>query len=334
MNQPKAIYTGISARIDQVYGTEEVASLEERFALVRIPDLRDAPSVSIPSDTKYIFGTWGLPWMDGAFLDRLPHLKAVFYAAGSIKGFAAPDLWDRGIPVFSAWAANAVPVAEWSLAQIILCLKRTWPAVRRVRETQCSQNSAYHAERVPGAYGSTVGLLSLGMIGTMVAERLRALDVNVLAYDPFAQHGDAAALGVRLASLEEVFAGSDVVSCHTPWLKETEKMLRREHFASMRPSASFLNTARGAVVDEEGLIAVLQERSDLTAVLDVTWPEPPVEGSPLYALPNLVLTPHIAGSQQDECRRMARYMIEEYDRFAAGKPTRWQISMERAATMA
>lgn len=111
-------------------------------------------------------------------------------------------------------------------------------------------------------------------------------------------------------------------------------MVGEKHFAAMKPGASFLNTSRGAVVDEEALIKVFRERSDLFALLDVTYPEPPPSDSPLYDLPNVVITPHIAGSLDLECRRMAHYMIEEFRLTLAGKSTRWMISKEKAQIMA
>jgi len=125
-----------------------------------------------------------------------------------------------------------------------------------------------------------------------------------------------------------------VVSLHTPWLKETEKMITGEHFRMMKPDASFINTARGAVIDEPAMVEVLAEREDITAVLDVTYPEPPKPGSPLYTLPNVVLTPHIAGSMDRECQRMGQYAVDECRRFLAGEPLQWQITREKAALLA
>lgn len=103
---------------------------------------------------------------------------------------------------------------------------------------------------------------------------------------------------------------------------------------AMKLGATFINTARGAVVRENELIEVMMARPDLTAVLDVTWPEPPVEGSPLYTLPNVILTPHIAGSKDRECRRMGRLMIDEFDRWSRGEGLKWGISREKSARLA
>jgi phosphoglycerate dehydrogenase-like enzyme len=134
--------------------------------------------------------------------------------------------------------------------------------------------------------------------------------------------------------LDEVFRRADVVSLQTPWLKETEGMITGQHFAAMKPGATFINTARGAVVREPEMIAVLQQRPDLFAVMDVTHPEPPAPDSPLYTLPNVVLTPHIAGAMGDECRRMGHYMVEELRRYLQGDDLEWRITRDMAAVLA
>jgi phosphoglycerate dehydrogenase-like enzyme len=177
-------------------------------------------------------------------------------------------------------------------------------------------------------------LVSLGVIGRMVRERLRMLDVNVIAYDPYVTPAEAGKLNVRLVALDELFQQADVISLHTPWLKQTEGLVTGAHFASMKPGATFINTSRGAVVRETEMIRVLQDRPDLWAILDVTWPEPPPKDSPLYTLPNVIVTPHIAGSMDGECRRMGQYMIGELRRFLAGQPLQYQITREKAAIMA
>jgi len=139
---------------------------------------------------------------------------------------------------------------------------------------------------------------------------------------------------VESVSLDQLFRESDVISLHTPSLPATKGMITGAHFAAMKPNATFINTARGAVVRETEMIEVLTHRPDLQAVLDVTDPEPPKPESPLYTLPNVVLTPHIAGSQNNECRRMGHYMVEELGRYLAGQPLKWQINQELAAKLA
>ncbi len=281
-------------------------------------------------EAKIIFSGWGMPKADEEFLGTFPQLKAIFYGAGSIRGFETPALWDRGILVTGAAIANAVPVAEFSLSQILFCLKHGW------HYASLSKASELRSQKTPppGNYGSTVGLLSLGMIGRMVAEHLQRFDHRVLAYDPLIDQEQASELGVEMVSLEEVFAQSDVVSCHMPWLPETENVLRKSHFSSMKQGATFINTGRGAVVNEHELCDVLARRLDLLALLDVTHPEPPEPGSRLLTLPNVNVTQHIAGSIDRECQRMGLTMLQELEKYLAGQPLDYQITREQAALRA
>ena len=282
------------------------------------------------ADVQIILSSWGGPSLDTAFLAALPKLEAVFYAAGSVRGLVTDAFWQRDIPLCSAWGANAVPVAEFTLAQIILCLKHTYP---RSRATHAAREHV-SAAVPPGNYGSQVGLIGLGMIGRAVAELLRVLQVEVWAYDPVVDPAKAAALGVTLVELDQLFRECDVVSLHAPALDSTRGMITGVHLGSMKTGASFINTARGAIVREQEMVAVLQARPDLFAVLDVTDPEPPTPDSTLYTLPNVFLTPHIAGSNGRECWRMGEYMLDEVRRFLAGEPLRWRVTREVAELMA
>jgi phosphoglycerate dehydrogenase-like enzyme len=232
--------------------------------------------------------------------------------------------------VTSAASANAVPVAEYTLAAILFSLKQGWPLALRMKQERRSPPRPH----VAGAYGSVVGLISLGMIGRLVRERLRPFDLRVLAYDPYATPEQSRALDLELTSLEEVFRVADVVSLHAPLLAETVGMIRGDHLAAMKQGATFINTARGALVREEEMIAVLTRRPNLHAVLDVTDPEPPVSESPLYTLPNVVLTPHIAGALGGECRRLGRMMVEELGRYIQGVPLQGEVRREQAGQRA
>lgn len=327
-----ALYVLDLRRIDDIYGPDEVrdiASLVNQYA-----PPQTAASVSaqpaLLQDCDVILSGWGAPVMDQAFLTAAPRLRAVFYGAGSIRRMVTDAFWQRDIVVCSAWVANGVPVAEYTLSQALFCLKRGWHFALTIKQTGAYPTKGF----VPGAYGSTVGLISLGTIGRRVCELLRPFDLKVIAHDPFASPELARALNIELCSLDDVFRRSDVVSLHTPWLKETEGMITGEHFRLMKPFASFINTARGAIVREAEMIQVLTERPDIQAVLDVTWPEPPIAGSPLYTLPNVVVTPHIAGSMANECRRMGRYMVDDLRRYLRGEPLHWAVSRALSETMA
>ncbi len=333
MDRPKALFVLGSGSYAQIYGPDEVADIEKMCQLLAEPQTADGvlkrPDLLV--ETEIIFSGWGAPKLDGKFLEMAPKLKAVFYGAGSVRAMVTDAMWERGILVTSSWAANAIPVAEFTLAQILFSLKLGW---RWMYRGKAERKYPRRDTEMPGAYGSTVGLVSLGMIGRRVAGLLRQFDLKVIAYDPFASQAACDELGVERVGLDDVFRRSDVVSLHTPWLKETENMIRGEHFRLMKHNATFLNTARGAVVAEEEMLDVMQERPDLTAVLDVTYPEPPAETSRIFTLPNVFLTPHVAGSLGKECRRMGRYAVEECRKYLADEPLTWQVTREMAATMA
>lgn len=329
---PKGIFILDRDPFELIYGDALRAKIARRVELVpgvfTAADIKANPGLL--ADVEVIFSGWGAPVMDAGFLAAAPKLRAFFYGAGSIKAFTPDAFWARGIAISSAYAMNAVPVSEFTLASILLSLKRTWYYALETKRL-----GAYPKSVVPaGAYGTKVGLVSFGMIGRLVRERLKPFDLEVWVYDPFLQAEQAAEFNVTAASLDDVFSHCDVVSLHTPWLKETEGMIRGRHFALMKQGATFINTARGAIVNETEMVEALGRRPDITAMLDVTWPEPPVAGSPLYSMPNVVLTPHIAGSQEHECRRMGQLMIDEYDRWSKGEPMRWSISKEKAAILA
>lgn len=273
-----------------------------------------------------IFSGWGMAKMDAEFLDFFPKLKMLFYGAGTIRGFSTEEMWERGIRVTTAARANAESVTEFALAQILLSLKRAWSQALAFRDATTDPMTGF----APGNVGSVVGLVSLGVIGRSVAERLRCYQHKVIAYDPFITPETAAALNIELVSLEEVFQRADVVSCHTPLLETTRELLQRGHFLSMKRGATFINTARGGVVDEDAMCTVLAERADLFALLDVTTFDQPKPESLLRSLPNVLVTPHIAGCLGPECRRMGQLMVDELDRYLAGEALVHELSRAKA----
>lgn len=259
-------------------------------------------------ETEVLFGTWGMPQLTEEELkEYLPNLKVLFYAAGDTRAFHAP-YFKLGIPVSSAWRSNAVPVAEYAFAQIVLALKNYFALTRRIRETK----QWYGHPVGPGAYGATVALIGSGTISQKIQKMLAQMDVKVLVVSSYEDR--------RTVSLEEAFRTAQVVSNHLPDLGvQNAKVLTGAMFESMPPNAVFINTGRGQQVNEPEMIAALKKRPDITALLDVTWPEPPVAGSELYTLPNVQLSPHVAGSMNDEVRRMADCAIEEFKRYRDGE---------------
>ena len=301
-------------------------------AVVEVEDRTASPATeTAPSDAELLLSGWGVPRLDAAFFQRYPQVRAVFHAAGSVRSLMTDEAWDRGVRITTAAQVNARPVAEFTFAQIVLSLKS---AFRQTRACHAERRFARQVARIPGAYGTTVGLISLGEIARQVAQRLTALEVNVIAYDPYTSAERAAALGVQLVSLEEIFARADVVSCHAPLLPATRGLIGGRHFELLKDGATFINTARGPIVAESEMIDVLRRRPSLTALLDVTDPEPPPPDSPLFTLPNVFLTPHISGSVDGECVRMGHFIAAEVRRYLAGEPLLGEVTRAQAELLA
>lgn len=290
-------------------------------------------NTSLFRDTEYVFSTWGMPeFTEDEIKEFFPSLRCIFYGAGTVQYFARPFLNCR-IKVFSAWAANAVPVAEYTVAQIILANKGFF-STSRYQSTGDLSKAAELKENYPGSFGECIGIIGAGMIGSLVIEMLKNYKLKVKVFDPFLSDEKAAALGVTKCSLEELFSTCFVVSNHLANNEQTKGMLKKEHFSQMRKYATFLNTGRGAQVIEKDLCEVLSEREDLTAILDVTQPEPPEDGHPFYSLSNCILTPHIAGSYGDEVKRMGEYMLGEYKKYIKNEASPYEVTLKMLETMA
>jgi phosphoglycerate dehydrogenase-like enzyme len=331
--RPKALFLLEPGPFDLIYGEPERRDAAAIAEFVAPPQTKAAIAAD-PSplrEAEVILSGWGMPPVDAAFLAAAPKLRAILYGAGSIRGFATDAMWARGLAVSSAVEANAIPVAEYCVAAILWSLKNCVRFAWRAREQGKWPRGEFP---VFGAYGSKVGIITLGAISRILLELLKPYRLDILVFSRSLTEEGARKLGVRRASIDEIFRECEVVSLHTPKLPSTAGMITGAHFASMKPGATFLNTARGAVVHEPQMVEVLRRRPEIFAILDVTDPEPPVPGSPLYALPNVMLTPHVAGSAGPECRRMGRWMVEELARFANGQPLQHLVTREQAANMA
>lgn len=328
-------FIGDANVISTVYTPAVIAALQTEAGLSQSTvltkdSLKNQPDAA--ADTAYLFSTWGMPvFTEEEIAAYFPKLKALFYAAGSVQGFARPFL-HKGVRVFSAWAANAVPVAEFAAAQILLANTGYFASSRLCQTDYAAARRAF--QQFPGNYDCKVGLLGAGMIGSLVIEQLRPHQLEILVFDPFLPDEKAAKMGVRKASLEQIFEECQTISNHLANNAQTVGMLDGQLFSRMRDTATFINTGRGAQVVESDLCAALSKRPFATAVLDVTWPEPPSPGHPFYTLPNVVLTPHIAGSSGQEVHRMGVYMLEEFRHVCRGEAVRYEVSEDMLQTMA
>lgn len=319
--------------IENAYPPDIRSRLEERITFLPHCLGEEPEALAQPlKDVTVLFSTWGMPRLTTEQIRQyLPKLEAVFYAAGSVQAFARPFL-ESGIRVFSAASANAVPVAEYTLAQILLSGKGYFQSAKR-----CSLDrkaAQQYSGSFPGNMNCKIGIIGAGAIGRLVIQLLKPFQLEVLVFDPFLPDEKARELGVSKVDLETLFSECQTISNHLANNAQTKGMLHYGLFSRMKPNATFINTGRGAQVVEEDLCRALRECPDRTALLDVTWPEPPAPDSPLLTMENVFLTPHIAGSMKNEIGRMGQYMLQAYRDFRAGIPSRCEVTLDMLETMA
>lgn len=303
---------------DELIRDYHLSRLERAVDLISRQPSRNFEALGIDMGrTEVLITSWGSPPVGPDVLERMPKLRLIAHLAGSVKGFLDDAVWRRGILVTNAVAANAVPVAEYTLAAILFANKRVVQLQRAYAEAR--ENRAPWTREAPdvGNYRKTIGIVGASQVGRLVIRHLRSFDVDVLLYDPYVPPLAARDLRVAKVTLAELLARSDVVSLHAPLLPETRHMLGSRELALMKDGATLINTARGALVETAALEAELG-RGRLFAVLDTTDPEVLPPTSPLYELPNVFLTPHIAGSLGRETQRLADYIVAEVERFARG----------------
>ncbi|WP_432132485.1 hydroxyacid dehydrogenase [Streptomyces tendae] len=298
-----------------------------------LPDLAgaqvhaDFPDVL--AEAEILVSGWGCPRLTAEVLERAPRLRAVMHAAGTVKPLVSEAVWERGIVISSAADANAGPVVAYTTALITLAARRTLTMAGRYRAGWPEQ-----ALR-SGGDGLTVGIIGASRIGRGVITQLLGSEAGyqILLSDPYVTAGQARSLGTERVELDELCRRSAVVSVHAPLLPETAGLLDAKLLALLPDGAALINTARGGIVDTDALTRECVA-GRLEAYLDVTDPEPVPPGHPLVSLPNVLLTPHIAGAQGTEVRRLGEYAVAEVGRWLAGDPLQGRIRPEELARLA
>lgn len=304
MTWQAACFSNQPDKFHQIYLPLHIDYISSRINL--FPDIISEDNIDtfLPAlkSVEVLFATWGMFSLSEEQLDQLPNLKVIFYAAGSTDYFSAPYI-ARGVKIVSAWQANAIPVAEFCLAHILLGCKGYFRNQREYTDPDRFISLSRH-HLAPGNYQECVALIGAGAISQVLQRLLQPFYLDVLVVPSRPER--------RKLTLEEAFSRAWVISNHLPNRPDNQAVLNGDLFYRMRQGAVFINTGRGLQVNETELIEVLQARPDLTAILDVTKPEPPVAGSLLYTLPNVQLTSHIAGSLNNETRRLVNYILDQF----------------------
>ena len=284
-------------------------------------------------EVEIIFSTWGMPSYTHEEIKKIfPKLKAIFYSAGSVQYFAKPFL-NLGIRVFSSWHANAVPVIEYAVSQILLATKGFFLLSNMCKKSYLDAKNIMN--NFKGNYNSKIGILGYGAIAKGVINELLKHKLDIYVYAPDITKEDADKLGInKVDNLTYIFKNCDVISNHIANLPSTFNIINKDIINLLDNYQTFINTGRCQQVDEKALLNKLKDNPLLSAVLDVTYPEPPKQDSDYFKLDNLFITPHIAGSSGNEVIRMAEYMLLEAKRYLNKENCLYEVTLKMLERMA
>ncbi len=237
-------------------------------------------------------------------------LKVIARAGVGLDNVDVKTATEAGVMVVNAPTSNIVSAAELAIGHL-LSLARFIPDANASAKAGEWKRSAFTGTEL---FEKTVGIIGLGRIGTLVAQRLAAFDATIIAYDPYVTPVRAQQLGVQLASLDEVMERSDFITIHIPRTPETTGLIGTDQFAKAKPTLRIVNCSRGGIIDEAALVEALSSRRIAGAGLDVFVNEPP-KGSPLLELDNIILTPHL-GASTDEAQEKAGVSVARSVRLA------------------
>ncbi len=308
----------------------EIAELLDPDPLQRFDDDR---ARRILAETDILITGWGSPYVGREVLAAAPRLRLIAHAAGTVKGIVDEQIFDAGVAVTHAAEANSVPVAEFTLAAMIFAGKQVF-RFRDLYVADRDRDRTHAMQRLAiGNYRRTVGIVGASRIGRRVIELLRPFEYNVILFDPTIDASEAISLGTEKVDLITLMKQSDIVSLHAPSLPSTLHMIGAEELSLMKDGATLINTARGTLIDETALLKTLAT-GRIDAIIDVTEPEIPEPMSALYDLPNVFLTPHIAGAVGLERGRLGDMVVDEIERFVKGEPLLYQILRRDLALIA
>ena len=267
------------------------------------------------TDFDAVITGWGHPMLDKDVLENNERLKLIVHTGGTVGNLIDSYAYEKGIRVFSGNKLYAESVAEGTIAYILMALRRIPDYIESLREGGWRTE----ADIWEGLLDKTIGIVGLGTISRIVIQMLQPFRVKIKVFSHYEIEPDfIEKQGIEVATLEEIFTTCDVISIHSALNEENRGLIGKRHFEMMKDGSLFLNTARGAVIDEEALIEEL-EKKRFRAVLDVYGNEPLAADSKLRTLKNVYCIPHMAGPTLDRRMRITKALIDEMRRFFNGE---------------
>lgn len=331
------VLTSWLERGKNVYNNKKIKEISKEFTItdkIYVKEDIISPDNDF-SDVEVIFATWGMEdYTTEEIKTNLPNLRGIFYVGGSVKYFAQPFL-EAGITLCGAWQANAVSVAEYVVSQMILGIKGVF--LSRINSASEWSPKKELVTPVKGFYGIKIGIIGGGAIGKKVIDLLsnfKDSKLEIYLYSRSLTLEKAADLGVKKATLEEIFSNCDIITNHIANNSHTLGFYNHKLFDLMGEQVVFINSGRGQQVVERDLADAMKKRPQSCALLDVTYPEPPTDNCPFFGVSNIFLNPHIAGAQNNELERMVDYMIDDAISLKNGKKLKYEISQDALSRMA
>lgn len=325
----------VPARLRKLFFTPSTWSRLESVAELTVIDgsHRDgAVYRSLLAGHEVVVTGWGNPPLDDTVLAAAPSLRLLAHTAASVKPYVTPESWAAGVRVTQAGQAMAPAVAEAALAHTLALLHRLHRFDHALRARSAGWPEAKTAPARRELSTAAVGVVGASRCGRCYIAMVRALGASVLVYDPYLSASEAAELGVRLVSLDELMRSSKVVAVHAPVTAETKHLIGRDELASLPDEAILVNTARSWLVDQDALLTELST-GRIDAGLDVYDEEPLPAEHPFRSLPNVLLAPHEAGGTLDARWRAGEIIVDELCRYASGEPLQHEVTEAQLAQM-
>ena len=328
--KPTVLVLAHGELLEQILPDQVRAELES-FAAVRYQEverkLTEDELVEAVPEVEAAITTWGSPRFTARVVAAAPQLKIIAHAAGSVKPYVEPAAFEKGIVVVGSAEVIAQFVGEMALLLTLASLRELPRYNQALKQERRWEVEGFGPPDT--LFRQRVGLIGFGATGRAFASVLKPFEVDLLCFDPHAEAGEMAALGARLASLEEILTTCRVISLHAASVPATEHLIDAERLRLIPDGAILINTARGTLIDMKALVEELKT-GRFKAALDVFDPEEPLPPDhPLRDLPNVILTPHMAGPVPSRYWEMGRYCVDNVRRVCSGQPAIGAITAEQ-----
>ncbi len=324
-------------RLFTAHALEDLRSIGAVTVNTEVKEPTPERMVELAKDADIIVTSWGTPQLTEEVMEKLPKLKYVAHAAGSVKPVVSDAMFARGVRITSSAKVLGKGVAETALAYTIASAKNLFNVSRGIHAGGWTKDCPLKEyDDIREMFEIKIGVVGSGMVGSHYMKLLSMFDVDILLYDPFITAEQAKErFHATKVTLEELLAQSEIISIHAPSIPETYHMFNEETLKLMRKDATLINTARGSIVDEEALYEHMAAGNLKYACLDVFDPyEPLLLENPLRTLDNCILSPHLAGLTHNGLLRIGAHCVDEIRRYAMGEELTTEVTQEQLSKMA